>query len=425
MSTTFKRSGAVIAIMIIISLSAAACGGSSVDGAQVIRNMTAAVARINTTHSVVQVHIDLSSPQISGDITAEFWQQMPALFHGEIHTANINGLDSLIKLGAAPHSTANGSATPDVSTMFSAQNLPGSVLVADGSAIWLYTPASNQVYKATLDTKNISLAQVQVFLQGLQGVVDRLLAVSDVQGVGEEQVGGRDAYKLELTAKQGLSAGQTGTAALLLMGGKVTLWVDKQLSVPLKLQYDNSSMGTVSVTAINPDFNQPIDPAKFQFTPPPNVKVVNLATPKSEPFTLPQARARAGYSLLIPTKLPDSALLVGVSQTDEPNPDNPAATERITLLNFQGNSSFFDITEAKSDRFTTKYAQQGGTTEQKRNNEVVQSITVRGVTATEVTYTADNQPRSLVYWTDKSGIIVSISGSLSLSDTEKVAESLN
>ena len=423
MSTPFKRISAAIAIMMIISLSAAACGGSSVDGAQVIRDMTAAVAKINTTHSVMQVHIELSSPPIQGDITAEFWQQMPALFHGEIHTATINGLDSLIKLGAAPVTTS-GSATPDVSTLFSTQNLPGSVLVADGNAIWLYTPANNHVYKSSLDTKNISLAQTQIFLQGLQGVVDRILAVSDVQGVGEEQVGGRDAYKLELTAKQGLSAGQTGTAAMLLMGGKVTLWVDKQLSVPLKLQYDNSSMGTVSITAINPDFNQTIDPAKFKFTPPANVTVVNLDTPKSEPFTLPQARNRAGYNLLVPTTLPDGALLVGVTQTDEPNTDTPTITERITLLNFQGNSSFFDITEAKSDPFTTRYAQQGGTTPVSHDNATTQSISVRGVTATGVTYTTNNQPRSLIYWTDKSGIIVSISGSLSLSDTEKVAESL-
>ncbi len=425
MSITFKRISAVVIIMMIISLSAAACGGSSVDGAQVIRNMEAAVAKINTTHSTVQVHIDLTTPPVQGDITAEFWQQMPALFHGEIKTLNVSGLDSLGAIGGATlGNVPSGDSTTPAAPLLSSQNMQGSVLVADGSAIWLYTPASNHVYKASLDTKGISLAQTQVFLQGLQGVVDRLLAVSDVQGVGEEQVGGRDAYKLQLTAKQGLSAGQNGTAAMLLMGGKVTLWVDKQLSVPLKLQYDNSSMGSVSVTAINPEFNQPIDPGKFQFTPPAGAQVVSLDTVKPVPMTLPQARTSAGYNLLVPTNLPDNTLLVGVSQTDEPNPNRPATTERITLLNFQGDRSFFDITEAKSDPFTTKYAQQGGTSEQKRDNETVQSVTVRGVTASAVTYTADNQPRSLLYWTDTSGIIVSISGSLSLSDTTKVAESL-
>ncbi|PZS02669.1 MAG: hypothetical protein DLM69_03800 [Candidatus Chloroheliales bacterium] len=431
MSIIFKRISALVAMMMVLSL-VAACDTGGVDGTQVVRNMQAAVAKINTTHSSVQVHIDLISPPVKGDLTAEFWQQMPALFHGEIKSVNFTGLDALVGMhnvggdntpapGATP-SGASGSPAPDNQPILSAQNMQGSVLVADGSAVWLYTPASNRVYKASLDTKNVTLAQTQVFLQGLQGVVDRILAVSDVKGVGEEQIGGRDTYKLELTAKQNLGSSQNPTIAALLTGGKVTLWVDKQLNVPLKLQYDNSSMGTVSVTAVNPEFNQPIDPAKFQFAPPANAKVVNLDTAKPTYMTLGEARTRAGYNLLIPTYLPDSAVLVGVAQADEPNPDNPAATERITFLNFQGNTASFDIIEAKNDPFLAKYAQQQAKPYQA--NATVQTVTVRGVTASAITYTADNQPRSLVYWTDKSGIIVSISGNLNLSDTLKVAESL-
>lgn len=423
MAITLKRRAALIAIIMIISLTLAACGGSAVDGEQVVRRMETTLLTVNTTHSVVQVHIDLSSPQVSGDITAEFWQQTsPALFHGEIHTVNINGLDSLMQIGGAVNNSAatpSANVTPEGQPIISPATVAGSVLIADGANIWLYTPASNHVYKAALNTKDISMAQVQVFIQGIQGVVDRILAVSDVKGIGEEQVNGRDAYKVELTARQDLTQGQTNTTALLLMGGKVTLWVDKQLNIPLKLQYDNASMGSISVTAVNPEVNPTIPAARFTFTPPAGVKVTNVGNAQPLTTTLPRANTTAGYTLLVP---PDLANLSSVSQLDIPNPEAVTAIERITFLDFENNNPPFDISEAKSDSFTAKYAQQQANPNQATATS--QSVTVRGVIGTAVITSANNETRAIVYWTDKSGTIVYISGSLSLSDTLKLAESL-
>ncbi len=423
MSSISKKISGLVAMLLLFSL--AACdNGSAVDGAKVVRDMQTAVAKIDTAHAVIQVHIQLVSPAVTGDITVEAWQQRPLLGRAEIKQVSINGLDQLSQAGGAMSAVITPRAQ---SANLKPADLLGSVVVNDGNKIWLYSPALHRAYNASMDTSDTSLAQIQALMQGLQPVIDKILAVSDVKGIGEEQVSGRDTYKIELTAKPGALGSGNHILAALLTDGKVTMWVDKELNVPLKLVYDSASIGQVSVTASNPQFNAAIDPDKFQFTPPSGSEVISLDNAKPRYMTLPQAQQQAGYAILVPTYLPDNATLIGVSQSPIPSAGS-AISGVVTFLNFQGNTTAFDVTEAANDPAYLKFQQQDLTAaldKAGRNNIATSPVKVREVDGTAISFSSDGvETRALLYWTDRSGLLVSISGNLNISETLKLAESL-
>lgn len=93
-----------------------------------------------------------------------------------------------------------------------------------------------------------------------------LFDLYDVQIAGTETMSGRQVYRLELTARP---VDRTQTGARWPAYDRVTLWVDKEVFLILRVRLYNSD-GTVSgdESFESAEINRPVDPAVFDFSEP-------------------------------------------------------------------------------------------------------------------------------------------------------------
>ena len=378
----------------------------------------------------------------------------------------------------------------------------GTTLVYDGQKVYAYIPAPNKVYIKTPPNKSEMSTGA---LGGMWGALtpqergDKLLEASDVKLLGNEQLDGKNSYKLEVTPKAD-ALSRLGVPAMIQMfagkvvkDAKVTVWVDAERWIPLKATLEHPQVGTFTYTG-NLELDKPIDDAQFVLQTPGGAEIVDLdtlneqMTPKS--MTLPEAQAEAakdGWKLLEPGYLPEKATLVSVMRMPglpggfvgrgaisnlpgtavdptngglpaiempasgppmnyltwlfAPSPApakpvpvepvagsirgygvisaGPASTSASFTLNYSSPTSDFSITQNKSqiekglgDGFS---GVQGNGTEMKE-------VTVRGVKATAFSPNGSNW--TSLMWQDTSGIWLHISGSLSVEETVKIADSL-
>ena len=170
-------------------------------------------------------------------------------------------------------------------------NLTGATLVYDGSKGWVYTPADNHVYVASINGQKIANLPAQALTQ-LQSKLGNLLAQSDVKVVGDAQVNGRDTTEIQITLKPGATmpgdsnGGMKGAAmAMILSNSKLTLWIDKTANLPVQMEFD-TAMGKATITTSGDEFNQPIPASTFTFTPPAGATVTTVDPSKAEPNSL-------------------------------------------------------------------------------------------------------------------------------------------
>ncbi len=196
-----------------------------------------------------------------------------------------------------------------------------SALVMDGKSLWVYSSKTNSATEYTgldfgaktgaeADGAPLTLAPGM-----LQGLIDRLAPTATL-AVTQEKVAGQDAYLLTLTP----TADNT-------VFGRATVAFDGQRYVPLRVEVfakgGDKAVLSAGFTRVS---YAPVDASTFQFTPPAGAKVEHKTLPsKSEPatttpetdrsklmgaagssLTLEQAKAKAGFPLLLPadTSLP-------------------------------------------------------------------------------------------------------------------------
>lgn len=93
-----------------------------------------------------------------------------------------------------------------------------------------------------------------------------LFDLYDTKITGTERVAGRQAYKLELTARP---VDRTQTGARWPAHERVTMWVDKDVFLILRIQvYDINGAVSSNESFESVEINQPIDPSVFDFSEP-------------------------------------------------------------------------------------------------------------------------------------------------------------
>ncbi len=257
----------------------------------------------------------------------------------------------------------------------------GMTLVSDGVQAWLYNPSRREVTAGEPET--IKLPLVQDMIESM----DELIHAADagqVKLLGTEKISADETYKLEMPHPD---------------GGQALLWISKEYWVPLRVEYAGQTLGKSTLTARSLELNADLSDSIFLFEMPADVKVTQTGGAKSQALTLDEARARAGFPLLVPAYLPQGVTLTLVFQLGE-----------AIALYYNG---FIPFTIVQSRSEAIAQVPQTGT---------AQKVTLRG---TEATLIADEAQGGIFLAWSENGVSVSIAGAISVEEALRVAESLS
>jgi outer membrane lipoprotein-sorting protein len=257
----------------------------------------------------------------------------------------------------------------------------GMTLISDGTQAWLHNPSRREVTAG--EPEAVKLPLIQDVIES----VDRLIGTADAGQVtllGTEKISAGETYKLEVPHPD---------------GGQALLWISSEYWVPLKVEYTNQTLGKGTLTARNLELNTDLSDSFFLFDVPADTKVTQAAGAKSQALTLDEAKARAGFPLLMPAYLPAGVTLTSVFQLGE-----------AIALYYNGFIPF-SIVQSRSEAIA-QVPQTG--TERK--------IALRG---TEATLIAEEAQGGILLTWSENGVSVSIAGTISVEEALKVAESLS
>lgn len=174
--------------------------------------------------------------------------------------------------------------------------LAGMVMVTNGSTMWRYDPAKNQVTKMTLP-------EDEPFDMDYTKIIRDLMDENDITYKGTENVGGRSAYVIEATPKD---------EADRKFISRTRVWVDRENWMLLGTEmYDKDGNPMVKVEYRDITFNTGIPDSEFIFEVPKGAEVVEAVVEESfedrmpEEMTLEEARANLSFDLRTPSYLPE------------------------------------------------------------------------------------------------------------------------
>lgn len=342
-------------LVLVLTLVLGGCG-RPMTAAEIVSHVRETAESTKDAHAMVRVVGSVQGIELSA--TAEVWEKWPDKVRAEV-------IES------------------------SKAELKGAILVVDGQQAWLYDPTENKVM--TGKAGELELPLPQQVLASMQEVVQQVLDATDAQLAGEEEVAGQPAYKLTLTPKE-------GQEAMLPGGGTATLWVDQERWIVLKAAYEAGGLGEGTLEMQSYELNQGLADELFQFEVPEGAEVVNAEAQKPLSLTLDEARAQAGFALLVPEYVPAGATLIEVFK--------------------QGEAIILRYDHSPTASFTVV---QGTTVPELELLGQGQGMTVRGQSATGLSDAVSGS--SLLYWVEN-GVTVSVAGRISLDEAVKVAESM-
>jgi outer membrane lipoprotein-sorting protein/predicted small secreted protein len=237
----------------------------------------------------------------------------------------------------------------------------GTALVSDGTKIYVYIPLEETLKTATLSELEVYKDMYSGMMYGFDDpevAFEKMLEVSDVVAVSQEQMGGRDAYKVEARPKAD-AAERLGLPAIaepylepFLKGAVGTLWVDKELFTPLRGTLTHPQIGTLKYEG-KWKLNDPIPAERWVLQVPAGTTTVDMdeslrMTQSMQDYmpktvTLPEARELAkkeGWTLLEPSYLPEGATLLSVLVTtpkadaSSANSSDPTNIKSADMSNF-------------------------------------------------------------------------------------------
>jgi outer membrane lipoprotein-sorting protein len=190
-------------------------------------------------------------------------------------------------------------------------------LVADDKHFWVYEPRSHTVYKGDLP-KDWSAGQTQKdahevpSLDQVKRFISRLMEHAAVSGATPGNVGGQRAYTVRLSPQE--KGGMVGGAELA--------W-DALNGVPLRIGVfaKGSSSPVLELTARDVSYG-PVAASAFDVSPPPDAKVVDVATPSGPKDATPD---RTGHA-------PDSPPVEGVQAVGKALPFDLVAPPTLAGL---------------------------------------------------------------------------------------------
>jgi outer membrane lipoprotein-sorting protein len=257
----------------------------------------------------------------------------------------------------------------------------GMTLVSDGAQAWLYNPSRREVTAG--EPEGIKLPLVQDVMESIDGLI-RTTDAGRVKLLGTEKISVGETYKLEMPHPG---------------GGQALLWVSSEYWVPLRIEYNSPTLGKGTLTARSLELNTDMSDSIFLFEMPADAQVTQTAGAKSQALTLDEAKARAGFPLLVPAYLPQGVTLTNVFQLGE-----------AIALYYNGFIPF-SIVQSRSEAIAQ--VPQAGP---------VQKIALRG---TEATLIADEAQGGIFLAWSEHGVSVSIAGAISVEEALRVAESLS
>ncbi len=368
----------LIALMGVLAL--AACSAALPTAEEIVAKMQAARAATTSAHATVA--LDFTTPDRTGQIVVEGWSEQTGTTDAAGHP--------IARMRAEVRTTSE-------------KSLEGLVAVSDGTTFWLYNQAENTVVTgATSQMKAAVAATPAGAATMLTDMVAKGLDAVNLEVLGSEQIAGKTTWKVKVTPKPETSA-KLNLASVI----EGTLWVDTELALPLKLTLNASDLGSGSLVVQSIETNQPIDAARFTFTPPTGAKIVQAAdlAAKLKPPTatsLAEARTAVSFTLREPSYLPAGLALVDV---------RVVGTSTV-ILNYGGASGNVSVVQSNEDVGRDRVPPDGSQTSQ---------VTVNGLPATLIT--GGDGTSSLLRWQD-GGVRYVIAGPLTGAEALKVAEGL-
>ncbi|MFE3573543.1 outer membrane lipoprotein carrier protein LolA [Lysinibacillus sp. NPDC059133] len=196
-----------------------------------------------------------------------------------------------------------------------AENGEHIITVNNGSQIIMYDVVKNTVHK--MDIGKDSLGAFPSPRDQAESLFNIVKDTHDVKIAGEEEIAGRDTYKIVAKAKK--------EDTLL---GEMEVWVDKKTWVTLKT-ITNSAGSKMTSEYTKMDENAKIDDAQFTLDIPKDAKVEEIGVPESESVTLDTVKEQLGEFLMVPE-------------------GNGLTLEDISLENVQEDRSVYTFTYLKN-----------------------------------------------------------------------------
>jgi outer membrane lipoprotein-sorting protein len=369
-------------LIILLSSVLAACAANQITAEEVMQRMKDARESLQTVHGVADV--TLTTPERSGSFTVEGWAKKSGTTD-----------DPRTAMTRAKVLTASD------------PELANTEFVSNGETFWLYNPDANKVLTGNvreLDQGQVGadnqMAQMLRMQEWLQRLLDNSNVVLESQ---DEQVAGRDTYKVVLTPDAEMQQ-QLPFGSLLT----TTLWIDQQTDLPVKAVVDARDQGSVEVTVNTLNVNQPLEDDVFTFTPPAGTEVIDatelIQRMRPQTTTLDQAREQASFPLLAPSNLPEGVQLDEVQVLQ--------LRGETVIQNFSGSINF-SLVQSKGDL-------QGD--EQLPAGAEAQQINVRGQSAELITGGGAEQGTFLSW--QENGVTIVIAGTLNSEQATTIAESL-
>ena len=182
-------------------------------------------------------------------------------------------------------------------------------------------------------------------------------------------------------------------------GGQALVWISSEYWVPLRIEYTSPTLGKGTLAARSLELNTDLSDSIFLFEVPADAQITQTAGARSQALTLDEARARAGFPLLVPAYLPQGVTLTSVFQLGE-----------AIALYYDGFIPF-SIVQSRSE--TIAQVPQTGP---------AQRVALRD---TEATLIADEAQGGIFLAWSENGVSVSIAGAISVEEALRVAESLS
>lgn len=374
------RTFILILLSLISTLILGACTQPLPSADELAQRMEAARAAMTTAEATLS--INFTTPEQQGTLSAMGWMEQTG------------------------QRDATGEPITRMRTEVSAASeaeLLGMTMVSDGNNFWLYSPADQRVITGSRDEfKESTQTNPAAPAMMLSEMINQGLEAVDLKVVGTETIAGRSTWKVDFTPR-------AETSAQLGLNGVIngTLWIDEELALPLKLTLDAGDLGQGTVELSNLKVNQPIDPERFSFTPPPGVTVeeaADLAAQMRDRATasLEEARAVVDFSLREPGYLPAGLSLVEVRLLDT----------NTVILNYVGSAMSLSIVQSREDL---------GRDREPPVDSKVESVTVNGLPATLIT--GENGQGSMLRWEDQRVYYI-VTGTLSGEEALQVATAL-
>ncbi len=376
----FRITTLVLLLISVLVVSACGQAPTTISAEEIMQRMEAARDAMQDIRATVA--FDFTSPEKSGSMLMETWLKKTDQTDAQDRPINMLRID--------------------VREASDAQ-LQDARFVSDGETFWVYHPDENRVLTGTReDLAEQPMTDAAGAARTFEDMLQRGLDAFDIEVLGEEQIAGQNTWKLRLTP-----ASDTQQQLQLDRVVQVTMWVDEELALPLRIDVDASDMGRAMFEVRSLDIDSDLSADLFTFTVPEGAEVVNVAElaaqmrPRS--LSLEEAAAEVDFVLLSPADLPLDATLVDVQ----------VIGDTLVIQNYVGSQVTFSIVQSSDEM---------GAERQPPIGSEVQTITVREQEATLIT-SGDDQPGSLLRWVEDDVRII-VAGTLSADDALRVAEAL-